>query len=74
MARGLISGDLWDTRTLAGSRIEFVDGCKGTISGASQPFATVHTVGDSPHIHSFEYAWPTVAYSYVNNGKRFPIR
>jgi len=64
----------YDTRTLSGMPIKFVDGCDGMITGASEPFARVTTVGNAPHHHSFEYAWETVAWAYVDKNKAFPIK
>ena len=64
----------YDTQTLVGMRVKFTDGCDGIISGASQPFALVRSLPSAPHTHSFEYAWPTVAWSYVDKGRPFPVR
>ena len=64
----------YDTRTLTGMPIRFVDGCEGVISGASLPYAHVRSLVTAPHVHDFEYAWETVAWAYIDKGKAFPIR
>ena len=64
----------YDTHTLAGMPVKFVDGCDGIISGGSEPFARIRSLPSAPHAHNFEYAWPTVAWAYVDKGKAFPVR
>lgn len=75
MARHLFEHS-YDTRTLTGCPVTFKDGCKGILSGASLPFAHVDSLPawnpGVEHSHSYEMAWETVAWRYIDTGKDFP--
>lgn len=53
--------------------IEFVDGCKGSVSGRLEKFAMVRSFPNQPHNHCHEYAWQTVA-NIVGKGDKFDTR
>lgn len=73
MAKHLFENS-YDVPTLVGMPIRFTDGCEGRISRIDDRFAGIRSVASAAHHHSFEYAWETVAWSYVDKGKPFPIR
>lgn len=60
-------------RELVGSAIIFDDGCKGTVLGAMNAFATVASFTTQPHTHRFEWAWPTVK-EIIEKGGKFGTR
>jgi len=71
MARHLAEHS-YDINTLHGYPVRFTDGCEGTVRNIDGRFALVASFPSQPHVHQFEYAWPTVAWSYIDAGKAFP--
>jgi hypothetical protein len=71
MARFLAENS-YDTHTLAGMPITFRDGCRGLISVLSHWDALILSVPDAAHIHRYALDWPTVAWSYIDKGRKFP--